>query len=177
MAWREQDNLDLAAFSPHLTAPTYTRVSGTSWRQPCLQHPQAQGREEGEPSLTDPTSQSLALIPALPALCFATRTWAPTSPQSLASRPCQGESSLRKGGSMRHYAYPHPRPPACLTGSPLPCLCHSLRTWLGAVTLSCHGTRPTLGTLKQPVWGTNCSPSSWAYSLLFITHASASPST
>lgn len=121
------------------------------------------GREEGKTLLTDPQSQSPAPIPALPAFCFATRTWAPSSPQSLAYRLSQGESSLRQRGWMRDYAQPHHRPPACLTGSPLPWLCHSLRTWLGVVALSCHGSRPTLGALGQPEWGTKCSASSWAH--------------
>jgi len=126
---------------------------------------------------TDPRRQCLALVLALPALCIATRTWAPTLPQSMASRLCQGESSLSRGAWIRHYTNPHPRPPACLASLSLPCLCHSLRTWLGVVALSCHGPRPTLGALRQPVWGTDGSPGSWAHSLLSITRVSASPST
>lgn len=110
--------MDLAAFSPHLTALTKTRVSGTGWRQPSSQRPQAQRKEEEEWSLTDPRSQSSALIPALPALCFATRTGAPTSPQSLTPRPCQGESGQRQGRWTRHHSHPHPRCPVCLMGFP-----------------------------------------------------------
>lgn len=171
----ETGQLGLAAFSLHLTAFTYTRVSGTGWHQPSSQHPQAQGKEEGDQLLTDPRSQS----PALPclALCLATGTWVPTSPQSLTPRPCKGESGQRQVHWTRHHSHPHPRHPACLIGFPtaLPMLQPQEMAGSSGTLLLC--SRPTPGALRQPVWDTNCSPNSWVHSLLFITHASASPLT
>lgn len=147
--------MNLAAFSPHLTALTYTRLPGIGWREPSSQHPQAQGKEEGEQSLTDPRSQSPAL-PALPALCFATRTWLPTSPRSLTPGHAKGRVARGKGVGRSTIPTLIPDIQPVLRVSPLPCLCCSLKKWLGVVALYCCGPRPAPGALRQTVWDTNC---------------------
>lgn len=142
--------------------------------------PPGPGREVSEPLLVDPQSQSPAPIPALAAFCFATRTWAPTSPQSLAYRASQGESSLDVAAARKLDERLHPissqtsslpyRFTSALAVPRLQDMAGSggtLLLWFQSHTRSpwtaCVGHKLLSKQLGSP--------------LLFITNASASPST